>query len=140
MSRRYLFDTNVFSETRKRAPSPQVMAFLGGLTDETVFTSALVIAELRKGAARKRLTDPSGGESIDQWVNGLELRLKGRILPVDVAVAAQWGDLQAERDRPVMDSLIAATAIAHRLILVTRNLHDMQGFDVPLLNPWVSGS
>ncbi len=136
MKARYLLDTNVLSETRKRTPAPQVLAFLGGLTDDAVYTSALVIAELRKGAARRKLLHASEGDALGQWIDGLEARMKGRLLPVDVQVAAIWGDLQAERERPVMDTLIAATAIAHGLVLVTRNVRDMDGLAVPLLNPW----
>lgn len=132
----YLFDTNVLSETYKRVPNANVLAFAGSIPSLEIFTSSIAIAELRRGAERKMLVDEVEGAKIDAWIDEIEVLMKGRIHSVDVKVAARWGRVVAKRDRPAMDMLIAATAIEHNLVLVTRNVRDFQDLDLEILNPW----
>jgi len=132
----YLLDTNIVSETRKICPAPSVSAFLEAADPSALFVSALTLGELRKGVAARRRVDPISADQLGGWVDGIETNFADRILPVDGAVARIWGELSARRSFPVIDTLIAATAIARGLTLVTRNTRDVANTGVPLLDPW----
>ena len=134
----YLLDTNLLSETRKPKSDPGVIAFLQAADPSSVFISVLTIGELRKGIASKRLKDPdpNAGKRLAAWVEGLELSFADRILGIDAATARLWGDWSGQHPRPVVDTLLAATAVEHNLTLVTRNLRDVRGIPVKVLDPW----
>jgi toxin FitB len=132
----YLLDTNVLSETRKRIPNSNVIAFLSGTDPSTLYISVLTLGELRKGVAHKRLTDPPAAQSLALWVDGLEFGFADRILDVDAATTRLWGEFSAERPRPVIDTLLAATAISHNLTFVTRNTSDVEGIAMKVHNPF----
>jgi len=136
-STRYLLDTNVISETRKVRPSERVLVFLATTLSEVLFLSALTFGKLRKGVMSKRQRDVPSAESIGRWVDGLEAIFPDRILPINPARARRWGELSAERPLPVIDTLIAATAIDHGLTLVTRNIRDIENSGAALLNGWL---
>ena len=133
---RYLLDTNVLSETRKKAADLGVIAFLTKADPTSLHISVLTLGELRKGVVQKQPTDASGAQSIAAWVGGLEFGFADRILDVDAPIARLWGELSAQRPRPVVDTLLAATAIVHDLTFVTRNTGDVRDIDVKLLNPF----
>jgi predicted nucleic acid-binding protein len=134
----YLLDTNVLSESRKPKPDLGVIAFLQSASPLSVFISVLSIGELRKGIVSKKIKDPdpNAASRLATWVEGLELSFADRILGIDAATARLWGDWSGQRPRPVVDTLLAATAVLHDLTLVTRNLRDIRGIPVKLLNPW----
>ena len=132
----YLLDTNVVSETRKIRAELGVMAFVRAADAARLFISVLTMGELRKGVAARRRTDPVAAERLGKWVDGIETMFADRILPVDATVARIWGELSARRNLPVIDTLIAATAIASGLTLVTRNTRDVATTGVPLVDPW----
>ena len=132
----YLLDTNVLSETRRRRADERVMAFLSEAEPSALYISVLTLGELRKGVALKRRTDPSAAKKLSGWVDGLEFSFADRILGIDAATARHWGDWSAERPRPVIDTLLAATAVQRDLTLVTRNVTDIQDLPVKLLDPW----
>lgn len=134
---RYLLDTNVLSETRKKRPDERVVAFLSNTIPTALYLSCLSVGELKKGVALKMKSDPSAAKAIAGWVEGLEANFADRILNVDTASAKLWGEWSAQRPRPVVDTLLAATAVAHDLVLVTRNESDVQDLPVKLLNPWL---
>lgn len=136
----YLLDTNILSETRRARAEPRVMSFLSAADPARLFISALTVGELRKGVAIKRRSDAGIAARLGAWVDTLEAGFADRILPVDAAVATLWGELSADRPRPVVDTLLAATALAHDLTLVTRNAGDMAGTGVPVVNPWLTGT
>lgn len=138
MANGYLLDTNVVSETRKRHPEPGVTALLDATNSAALFVSVLTLGELRKRVAGRRRTDPVSADLLGRWVDGIETMFADRILPVDAAVTRLWGELSASRNLPVIDTLIAATAIAGNLTLVTRNTRDVALTGVPLLDPWAS--
>lgn len=136
----FLLDTNVLSETRRPVPDPRVLEWLDRLDEDRAFISVVTLAEIRRGVAlmqtgRRR-------DALAHWLAGdLVDRFAGRILPVDEQTAFRWGDLMAEAKRrgqglASMDGLLAATAIAHGLTLVTRNGRDFHGLPVELLDPW----
>jgi len=132
----YLLDTNVLSETRRKKADERVMAFLAGAEPLALFISVLTLGELRKGVALKRRTDPDSAKRLADWVDGLGFSFADRILGIDTATARLWGDWSAERPRPVIDTLLAASASAHSLTLVTRNTGDVQDLPVKVLDPW----
>lgn len=134
--RRYLLDTNVLSETRKTRVDPNVAEFLAGLDSLSLFLSVLTVGEFQRGIEIKRRDDPVAADRIAEWVGQAEQNFADRILPVDDNVARTWGSLSADRTRPVIDTMIAATAIAHDLVLVTRNIKDVKGLDMIVVDPW----
>jgi hypothetical protein len=132
----YLLDTNILSETRKKQADEKVVAFLTSADPSSIYISILTLGELRKGVAQKRRTDPATAASLAAWVDGLEFGFANHILAVDTATAKVWGELSAQRPRPVIDTLLAATAIVHELTFVTRNTSDVEDIDMTLLNPF----
>ncbi len=132
----YLLDTNVLSETRKKQADERVISFLSSAEPSGLFISVLTLGELRKGVALKELSDADSAKKLTAWVDGLEFSFADRILGIDAAIATVWGELSAQRSRPVVDTLLAATAIVHELTFVTRNLSDVQDIKLKLLDPW----
>ncbi len=132
----YLLDTNILSETRKKQADPRVISFLSNAEPSALYISVLTLGELRKGVALKKRSDPEAAKKIASWVDGLEYSFADRILGIDAHAAKLWGELSAERPRPVIDTLLAASAVVHDLTLVTRNAKDMEGIELKLLDPW----
>ena len=132
----YLLDTNILSETRKKQANERVISFLSAAEPSALFISVLSLGELRKGVALKARSDADAAKRLGTWVDGLEFSFGDRILSVDAAIARQWGELSAQRSRPVVDTLLAATALVHKLTLVTRNISDVHDLGVKLLDPW----
>jgi toxin FitB len=133
----YLVDTNVLSELRRKQPDPQVAHWFSARPAGTLYLSVLTLGEIRKGV--EALSDQSRKLPLLDWLEtDLPAFFEGRILPVDGAVAELWGRLLAKAGRPLpaIDSLLAATALHHGLMLVTRNVRDMDGLGVALINPW----
>lgn len=133
----YLVDTNVLSELRNRRPDAKVVAWMQARPRQSLYLSVLSLGEIRKGI--EGVTDPAFRQTLTDW---LEVELPnyfaGRLLAIDEAVADRWGRVQARAGRtlPVIDGLLAATALQRDLILVTRNAKDFAGVGVQLVNPW----
>lgn len=132
----YLLDTNVVSETRRRQPDPKVMRWLEASGPDAHFVSVLTLGEITKGIVQRRQRDPEGADRLARWLSGLRELFTERILAVCDAEATCWGDLAGQAELPVIDGLIAATALVHDLTLVTRNTRDFAGTGARLLDPW----
>jgi predicted nucleic acid-binding protein len=135
----YLIDTNVLSELRRRDPDANVVRWMADRPATTLYLSVLTLGELRKGI--EGLPEGDRKRRLLDWLEvELPAYFAGRILPVDATVADRWGRLLAQAGRPVpaIDSLLAATALAHGLTLVTRNLRDFQHPDLTVLDPWAA--
>ena len=132
----YLLDTNVLSETRRKQADERVISFLTSADPSALYLSVLTLGELRKGVALKKESDLDAAKKLGSWVDGLEFSFGDRVLGVDAAIANLWGEVSAQRPRPVIDTLLAATAAVHELIFVTRNTKDVKDINVKLLNPW----
>lgn len=133
----YLLDTNVLSETRKKQANQRVISFLSAVEPLAMHISVLTLGELRKGVALLERRDPDSAKKIASWVDGLEFSFADRILGIDTATARLWGVLSAQRPRPVVDTLLAATALVHDLTFVTRNTSDLHRIKLKLLDPWM---
>jgi toxin FitB len=133
---RYLLDTNVLSETRRRQADARVLAFLSGAESSGLYISVLTLGELRKGIVMKERSDADAAKKLAHWVDGLEYSFAERILGIDPAIAKLWGEWSAQRPRPVIDTLLAATAVVHDLTLVTRNRSDVLDLPLHIFDPW----
>lgn len=132
-----LADTNVVSELRKGDRAhPRVRAWFEAVADTDLHLSVLVVGELRRGIERVRAKDAKQAVALERWLQRLTREHADRILPVDRRVAEQWGRFSAERNGSSVDVLMAATALVHELVLVTRNTRDVAWTGVACMNPF----
>lgn len=136
----FLLDTNVISELVKPEPDTKVVRWIEETDESILFLSVITFGEIRNGI--ERLVPGRRRGRLESWLRiDLRARFRNRILPVDESVAERWGALSAiaaanGKPVPVIDGLLAATAVHHDLMLVTRNVQDVAGTAVPTLNPW----
>jgi len=135
----YLMDTCVISEIVKPAPSSKVIMWINSIPSERLFLCSLTIGEIRKGLTK--LPESKKKERLTDWLNTLLENYQDRIHSIDITVAENWGVMQGKAEKEgmpksSMDSLIAATAYTHNLILVTRNEEDFQASKLSIINPW----
>jgi toxin FitB len=137
---KYLLDTCVLYECVKPAPNKKVLAWLEACDENTLFLSVLTLGEIQKGITK--LKSGKRKTKLQHWLDiHLRTRFSERILPIDQDVARTWGRIQGEAEGhgmplPTIDGLLAATALTHNLVFVTRNLKDVQATPAALLNPW----
>ena len=133
----FLLDTNVVSELRKQErTNPGVARWIASVEERDLFLSVLVVGELHQGVDWLRRRDPIAARRLARWLATLTESYAERLLPVDLAVATLWGALNVPDPLPVVDGLLASTAIIHDLTLVTRNTGDVVRTGVRLLNPF----
>jgi len=136
----FLLDTNVISELVKPRPEPRVAAWIEATDESLLYLSVLTLGEIRRGVAvlpqaRRRAT-------LEAWLDkDLRARFHGRVLTIDDEVADRWGLLTAQARKygivlPVIDGLLAATALQHNLTFVTRDTGQIPGVGVAVFNPW----
>jgi len=122
----YLIDTNIISEVRKgKRCNAHVSAWYAAIADEDLFLSTLVLGEIRKGIELARARDPDKAAALGNWLRQVEAGFDSRVLGIDNAVSDHWGRVSAIRPIPVIDGLLAATAVTNGLTLVTRNDRDI---------------
>ena len=140
MTLRYLLDTCVLSEFAKPRPEAKVVDWLNAAEAERVYVSAVTIGEIQLGI--NLLPDSNRRTELEVWLSAtLPAQFPDRVLPLDADTFMTWGRLTARKRRQgqpmaVMDSLIAATALHHKMVLVTRNVADFASTELSLLNPW----
>lgn len=136
----FLLDTNVVSELRKirsNRADINVAQWAESVDAVDLYLSTITVHELEIGVLLAERRDPPQGAILRTWFDSHVLpAFAGRILPVDVAVAQRSAALHVPNPQPAMDSLIAATALVHGMILVTRNVADFIASGVSILNPW----
>ena len=136
----YLLDTNCISEPTREKPDPRVLSWLDAVDESQLYLSVLTLGEIRKGASA--LPDSRRRSHLEIWLETqVKVRFAGRILPINDDIAERWGWLAAEAKTrggslPVIDGLLAATALHYNLVLVSRNVTDFLTTSVPILNPW----
>ena len=137
---KYLLDTCVLSELVRPRPDPGLMEWVEGADEEALYVSVLTLGELQQGIVR--LPDSARRKRLAGWVSkDLRARFAGRTLAVTAEVAERWGALQGAaeakgRRLPVIDSLLAATALTEGLVVVTRNTADLRSTGAEVLSPW----
>lgn len=138
----YLLDTNVVSELRhgKPNPSPVVREWAASIPQSRFFLSAITVLELETGILRMERRDPPQGGALRRWFEGLRAAFDGRILPFDAEAAMACAPMHVPDARNYRDAMIAATAVAHRFTLVTRNVRDVEHTGAKLFNPWTAGA
>ena len=136
----YLLDTCVISEMIKSNPNRNVINWITSCQENSFYLSVLTIGEIQKGISK--LSESKRKNELQSWIdNELRERFSGKILDINTEVAKVWGKIQGNSEKqgitiPAIDSLIAATGIFYGLIVVTRNIVDMENTGVSLLNPW----
>ena|SRR5664280_2309287 len=132
----YLIDTCIISELRKASCNPGVAAWMTSIQPDEAFLSVLTFGEIRRGIELRRPKDARAAGALDRWLSGLETHYSDRILPITPAIADRWGRLSPSQPLPVTDGLLAATALEHKLTIVTRNMADFQRSGANTLNPF----
>lgn len=136
----FLLDTNVVSELVEARPNPKVTQWVLATDESLLYLSVLTLGEIRKGITS--LPDAGRRIKLEAWLNGdLAQRFAGRILSIDQSIADRWGRLSGspaarKAPLPVIDGLLAATALEHNLTLVTRDTKDVVGTGVSFFDPW----
>jgi predicted nucleic acid-binding protein len=136
----FLLDTNCISELVCAKPEPRVMEWMEAADEDLLYLSVLTLGEIRKGIAK--LDQGKRRTRLETWLAvDLQARFSGRIVPVDASIADRWGLLAAEAKRtgktlPVIDGLLAATALHLNLTVVSRNVADFVNTRIPVVNPW----
>lgn len=134
----YLIDTNVLSELRKKQNADtNVIEWFSGVDGSECYISVLTLGEIFNEIQRLREKNPVAAQSLNKWLDTLTQNFHDRVLPITSDIALKWGEITAPVSLPVVDSLIASTAMVHDLILVTRNIKDVKNTGVKLLNPFV---
>ena len=133
----YLLDTNVVSELRKGTrANPNVLAWSENIPADALFTSVLVLGEIRSGIERIRTRDPIQTKALERWLKETEEFYADHVLPITAAVADRWGRLNAGNPISTIHGLMAATALENTLTLVTRNVGDVRRTGATVLNPF----
>ncbi len=137
----YLLDTNVISELRKAKSGKadkNVVAWANGVSASGLFLSVITILEIETGMLLVERRDAAQGAILRSWINAHVLpAFSDRIIAVDTAVAQCCAKLHVPDPRSDRDAIIAATAIVHGMIVVTRNVEDFKPTGVDLFNPWI---
>ena len=137
---KYLLDTCLVSELVRKKPDSRVVNWVADCDEEHTFLSVLTMGEIQKGISK--LNDKKRRAALQKWLDSdLRIRFNERILPITHEVAQTWGMMQGEAEAqgvsiPTIDGLIGATAIAHNLTVVTRNVADIAKTGAKVLNPW----
>lgn len=132
----FLLDTNVVSEIRKKTPDKGVVTWFASVPADRLFLSVLVVGEIRQGIARLARQDPAQAENLEHWLGQLVDGYGDRVVPITAQIAEAWGRLNVPDPVPVVDGLMAATALIHDWTLVTRNVHHVAATGARLLNPF----
>ena len=137
---KYLLDTCVISELINQYRNEKVLAWINNKDEDSLFISVLTLGEIRKGIAK--LPDSKKKRILTDWVEtDLKQRFKERTLDITEDIAGCWGNILGESEKkgrklPVIDTLIAATAITENLTVATRNIKDIKDSGCKLVNPW----
>jgi toxin FitB len=134
---RFLLDTVIVSELRKRRPDGGVLRWIGKQKDDQLFISVVTLGEIERGIEKRRKNDPDFADELLAWVESLIRFYSDRVIPVSPVIARRWGRLSAQLGHDGADLLIAATAQEHGLAVVTRNTSHFEPAGVVVVNPWL---
>lgn len=133
----YLVDTNVISEIRKGDQgNQQVMSWWNSVKSPQIYLSVLTLGEIREGILKIQDRDGNQARRLEKWLTGLRHFFSSRLVPVDEKSAMIWAEVRRYRSLPLIDSLMAASAISREMTFVTRNTKDIEDCGVRFLNPF----
>jgi toxin FitB len=134
----FLLDTNVVSELRSGKPhqSTAVRSWAQGQPLQQLYLSAVTVMELEMGVLRMERQDQPQGNTLRRWAAAVLKQFAGRVLPFGRETARRCAAMHVPDTKSMRDSMIAAMALEHGMILVTRNWADFDGTSVKLINPW----
>ena len=132
----FLLDTMLLKEIGKSKSHQNVEAWLASVDDLDLAISVITVREIWKGIEKKRTRNPGLANTLETTANAIFTAYQGRILSIDEAVAVRWGRLLGQSEKNVEDTGLAATALVHGLVLVTRNVSDVLGRGVDVLDPF----
>ena len=131
----FLLDTTTVSEMEKAQPNKGLVEWLTGIAWEDLHLSVITISEIRTGI--DRLPNGEKRRRLEAWFDVLSVQFEERILPIDFSIAVKFAEIQIEEGPlPIMDTFIGATALVHRLTVVTRNSADLGRTGARVLDPW----
>ena len=134
---KYLVDTNVISEIRKETRGhEQVLNWWNSIHRSQIFLSVLAVGEIHQGIVSIRRKDVHQANHLEAWLGGLLQVFGNRLIPIDKRTALVWAEICTGRTLPMIDSLMAATAISKNLTFVTRNTKDIRDTGVRYINPF----
>ena len=137
---KFLLDTCVLSEFTRKKPSVNLTEWLAAKDEHTLYLSVLTLGELQQGISK--LTDSKRKLGLQRWLDqDITKRFENRIISIDSHIIDHWGRLRGEalqigKSFPVIDSLLAATALTHGMTIVTRNTSDYKDTGISIRNPW----
>ncbi|MBW7057803.1 type II toxin-antitoxin system VapC family toxin [Paracoccus bogoriensis] len=132
----WVIDTNVISALRRPERAPAVENWLRRQNPETLFLSVVTLGEIERGITQQETRNPAFAQDLRQWLQRTELLFADRILPFDPPAARIWGQLSARIGHGGADLIIAASALAHGMTVVTRNVDDFAPSGVPTFDPF----
>jgi len=131
----YLLDTNIVSELRKIKPHGGVLSWFENIAEADLFLSVVTLGEIQAGIEKTREQDALKADAIEKWLE--QVAGAYNILLLDAVIFRLWAKLMHRQSNTVYeDAMIAATALVHKLIVVTRNVGDFERFNVELMNPF----
>jgi toxin FitB len=133
---KYLLDTNIISELKRKKPNQEVMDWFGEINTEDLYLSCITIGELKSGALKKAKTDVKTGKLLIKWIDGLVADYEEQILNIDLETCKIWAQLLNIDSTNAIDGLIAAQCLQSNMVLVTRNIKHFKMFDMKLFNPF----
>lgn len=132
----FLVNTNVASEIGRPNADRRVVEWSNSVDPQALYLSVLTLGEISRGIESLGRRDAARSQNLQRWFDRLRRQYARRIVAVDSEIAEFWGRLDAKRSMPIIDGLLAATAIVRDMTLVTRNVRDVRDTGVALLNPW----
>lgn len=134
-----LVDTNVISELKRRKdPAAKVVAWFAAMPSEQIYTSVIVLGEIRRGIELIARRDKPQASSLERWYASMREQLADHVFDVDEAVMTVWSKISVPDPLPAYDGLIAATALVHGMTIATRNTVDFRRVGVSVVNPWTA--
>ena len=132
----FLLDTNVVSELQRRSPSPLVLSWVNEQASDDLYVSVLTLGEIRTGIEKLRGRDEVRAAALDRWLTKLQASYADRVVGIDSTIADRWARMNVPNRVPVIGGLLAATALVHGWIFVTRNVADVRATGVRTINPF----